>query len=197
MGRFPVLFYGGTCALVAAIAFNAACDKAPADPPADAAPPYTTTATIKDIMMSIVDPSADVVWESVKTVSGPQGIQEVAPKNDEEWLEVRKGAIRLVEATNLLMMPGRHVARAHEKSEAPGAELEPPEMEAMIAKDRSAWYKRTQALHAAVEEALKAIDAKDAKGIVDAGDKMERACETCHLTYWYPHQVLPPGYEEH
>src|SRR5262245_37985331 len=193
MRRFPVLFGAGLCALASSIGFGAACRTAPAEAP----PPYTTTATIKDIMMSIVDPSADVVWESVKTVAGAQGIQEVAPKNDEEWLEVRKGAIRLVEATNLLMMPGRHVARAHEKSEAPGAELEPPEMEAMIAKDRSAWYRRAQALHEAVEQALKAIDAKDTKGIVDAGDKMERACETCHLTYWYPHQVLPPGYEEH
>ena len=193
MRRFPVLFGVGLCALASSMGFGAACRTAPTDPP----PEYTTTATIKDIMMSIVDPSADVVWESVKTVVGPEGFREVAPRNDEEWLEVRKGAIRLVEATNLLMMPGRHVARPHEKSEAPGAELEPPEMEALIAKDREAWYRRVKALHDAAEQALTAIDAKDEKGVVDVGDRMERACENCHLTYWYPNQVLPPGYQEH
>lgn len=191
MRRFAALVGAGLCAL-GSIGFGAACRTSPVDPP----PEYTTTATIKDIMMSIVDPSADVVWESVKTVVGPDGSHDVAPHTDEEWLEVRKGAVRLAEATNLLMMPGRDVARPGEKSEAPGAELEPPEMEALISKDRAAWYARIKALHDAAELALKAVDAKDSAAVLDVGDRMERACENCHLQYWYPNQVLPPGYAE-
>ena len=35
---------------------------------------------------------------------------------------------------------------------------------------------------------LKAVDAKNVEGIVDAGDKLDKACETCHLKYWYPNQ---------
>jgi hypothetical protein len=191
--RFSVLLCGGICSLAISIGFSAACGDIT---PAAAVPEYTTSATIKDIMLSIVDPSADVVWESVKTIVGPQGIQEIAPKTDEEWEEVRRGAIRLAEATNLLMIPGRRVARPGEKSEAPGIELEPHEMDALISKDRAGWLQRAKALHEAAELALKAIDAKDVEAITDVGERMEHACEGCHFQYWYPNQVLPPGYEE-
>jgi hypothetical protein len=160
------------------------------------APQYTTDATIKDLMDSMVDPSADVVWESVAVEVSAAGTVERAPRTDEEWAKVRQGAIRLVEATNLLMMPGRHVARAHEKSEVPGVELEPEEMEAMIKKDPLAWRSRAKALHDASLLALNAIDAKDAKTLGDMGERIDGACENCHVQYWYPNQVLPPGYEE-
>ena len=36
--------------------------------------------------------------------------------------------------------------------------------------------------------ALKAIEAKDAQGLWDAGGKIDMACENCHLKYWYPNQ---------
>ena len=66
-------------------------------------------------------------------------------------------------AANLLMVPGRHVARPHEKSETPGVELEPSEMEALINKDIPAWRMRAKALHEAGLAALRAIDNKDAQ----------------------------------
>ena len=166
----------------------------PEAPPAAPEPPYTPTATIKDIMDSIVDPSADVVWEAVATIVSPSGTEERAPRTDEDWKNVRRGAIRLVEAANLLMMPGRHVARPGEKSEAPGAELEPEEMEALINKDRATWNGRAKALHDGSLAALRTIDAKDANALFLAGDGIEEACENCHLQYWYPNQVLPRGY---
>jgi cytochrome c556 len=75
-------------------------------------PEYQTTATIKDIMDSMVDPNADYLWESVA---------------------------------------------AH-------------------------------GLHDAVLPALKAIEEKDVKGLSDAGEKIDTACENCHLKYWYPNQ---------
>lgn len=157
-------------------------------------PEYTTTATIKDLMLSIVDPSADVVWGSVGTVVSPSGTEERAPRTDEEWTDVRRGAIRLAEATNLLIMPGRHVARPGEKSEAPGVELEPEQMEALINKDREGWDRRAKTLHEASLAVLQAIDAKDVKSLFEVGARLEDACETCHSQYWYPNQVLPPGY---
>jgi len=157
-------------------------------------PEYAPTATIKDLMLSIVDPSADVVWESVATVVNASGTEERMPRTDEEWAEVRRGAIRLAEATNLLMMPGRQVARPGEKSEAPGVELEPEEMEALINNDRETWNRLAKGLHEASIAVLQAIDAKDAQAVFDVGDQIERACENCHSTYWYPNQPLPPGY---
>lgn len=149
------------------------------------------TATIKDLMDSIVDPSADVVWNSVATTVGTSGTSEKVPQTDQEWTDVRKGAIRLVEAGNLLMMPGRHVARPGEKSENPGIELEPEEMEALVNKDRAAWEKRVQAFRAVSVEALRAIDVKDAKTLFDVGDRLDAACENCHRKYWYPNEKIP------
>jgi hypothetical protein len=179
--------FGCACALFV----NSACRGRKEEVPQ---PEYTTTATIKDIMLGIVDPSADDVWNAVQTVVGPNGIEEHAPKTDEEWMAVRNGAVRLVEATNLLMIPGRHVAKPHEKSETPGIELEPEEMEVLINKDRPSFYKRARALHDVAAQLLQAADAKDAQRLFDAGDDMEMACENCHMQYWYPNQVLPPGF---
>jgi hypothetical protein len=156
-------------------------------------PEYSPTATIKDIMDAIVDPSADVVWESVQTIVTPAGVDERSPKTDEEWTNVRRGAIRVVEGTNLLMMPGRHVARPGEKSETPGVELEPEEIEANINKDRAQWNRLAKGLYDTSMEALKAIDAKDANALIDIGGRMDMACENCHTAYWYPNQPLPPA----
>ena len=177
--------------LLAIVLASAACQTSQpaADPPAS--PPYVPTSTIKDLMDSIVDTNADVVWLSVSTVSTEKGLIETAPKTDEDWDKVRHGAITLAEAANLLMIPGRHVARPGEKSETPGVELEPEEMEAIINKDRAAWNKRATALHDAAMVALKAIEAKDADQVFQVGSQIEEACENCHSKYWYPNEKIP------
>src|SRR5262245_7929844 len=165
---------------------------ASAPAPAVAPPEYTPTATIKDIMQSVVDPNADVVWLAVTTVQSSKGTEEIAPKTDEDWTKVRHGAIALVEASNLLIVPGRHVARPGEKSETPGVELEPSEMEALINKDIPAFHMRANALHEAALAALQAIDNKDAQKLFDVGEQIDQACENCHKQYWYPNEKIPP-----
>ena len=170
-----------------------ACQSQQAAPaPAPAPPEYTPTATIKNIMQSVVDPNADVVWLSVTTIQSAKGTIDTAPKTDEEWAKVRHGAIALTEAANLLIVPGRHVARPGEKSETPGVELEPSEMEALIAKDIPAWRTRAKALHDAGLAAVQAVDAKDAQKVFEVGEQIEQACENCHKQYWYPNEKIPP-----
>jgi hypothetical protein len=159
--------------------------------PAAAQPTYRTTATIKDIMDSIVDPSSDYIWESVETVVSAKGIEEKMPRTDEEWKEVRRRAIALMEATNLLQMPGRHVAKPGEKADDPKVELGPEQIEELINKDRGAWYARAQALHDATSEVMKYIEAKDAPNMLNTSDKIDAACENCHLQYWYPNEKKP------
>jgi len=192
------LFTASVIVLLASLVLIAACQK-PAETtaaaPAAAAPPppeYVPTATVKDLMQSVVDPNADVVWLAVTTVQSAKGTLETRPKNDEEWTKVRHGAIALTEASNLLMVPGRHVARPGEKSDTPGVELEPSEMEALITKDLGAWRKRAHGLHEAGVAALQAIDAKDADKLFEVGEQIERACEGCHSQYWYPNEKIPP-----
>jgi cytochrome c556 len=155
-------------------------------------PAYIPTATIKDLMLSIVDPSADVVWLSVTSIVDDKGLNETVPKTDEDWVKVRHGAVALAEAANLLMIPGRRVARPGEKSETPGVELEPEEMDELIAKDRAAWNQRATHLHDAASAVLQAVAAKDANKVFELGEQIEEACENCHKQYWYPNEVIPP-----
>jgi hypothetical protein len=181
------------CAAVAA----GSCQSKQPEPAAPAAeqPPYTTTATVKDIMLHIIDPAGDMVWDSVSTVIDKGGIHETAPKSDEEWFKVRSGLIMMIEGSNLLMVPGRKVARPGEKSETPGVELEPSEMDELIAKDRKAWYERAKALHDIATSVLPIVDAKDAQKLFDVGEDIDKACENCHRQYWYPNEKIPdlPG----
>ena len=147
---------------------------------------FRTTATIKDIMDGIVDPSSDYLWDSVATIVTRAGTEERRPRTTEDWKNVRRRAIEMIEATNLLIMDGRLVAHKGEKSENPGIELGPEEIKALIDDDRATFIQRAHALHDAGMKALAAIDQKDVEGLSDAGETIDEACEQCHLKYWYP-----------
>ena len=142
-------------------------------------------------MLNVIDTNADVVWLSVTTVLSDEGLVETRPKNDDDWARVRAGAITLAEAANLLMIPGRRVARPGEKSEVPGVELEPEEMDALIAKDRNKFNEHARALYNAAMLAADAAEKKDADKIFEVGETIELACENCHRAYWYPNEVIP------
>ena len=157
-----------------------------AKPETPAAPEYNIVATIKDIMDSAVDPSADYIWESVGTEVSAKGVIEKAPKNNDEWKEERRRAVLLVEAANLLIMPGRHVAKPGEKSENPGIELSPEEIEDLINKDRPTFIRLAREFQATAIEQLKAVDNKDLQGLLKTGGDIDTNCENCHKTYWYP-----------
>src|SRR6476659_9810998 len=86
---------------------------APAAPPAApaASPPFRATSTIREPMQSMIAPSAQGLWDSVGRVSDAKGTRDIEPKSPEEWAAVRRHAVALMESTNLLLIPGRHVAR--------------------------------------------------------------------------------------
>jgi hypothetical protein len=173
--------------------FLSGCTAQQQQPPApqQPQPDYQTTATVKDIMDALVDPGSDVLWDSVETVVSAKGTEEKAPHTDEEWKNVRNHAIMLLEATNLLQIPGRHVAKPGEKADDPKVELSPDQIEDMINKDRASWIKFATKLHDATMESFKAIEAKDAEKLLDTGDGIDNACENCHLQYWYPNERKP------
>jgi hypothetical protein len=179
--------------VVSAAVVTVSCQAKPSEPAAPAAtqPQYTTTATVKDIMLHIVDPAGDMVWDSVSTVVDKQGLHETVPKSDEDWFKVRNGVIILIEASNLLMVPGRAMAKPGEKSIAPGVELEPAEMEVLVNKDREGWNRRARDLHDISLKVLEIVDKKDAQALFDIGEDLDKACENCHRAYWYPNEQIP------
>ncbi len=146
------------------------------------------TSTIKDIMQSTIDTNAEGVWHAVAIVATPTGIEDRAPRDNDEWRAVRHHAVTLLEATNLIIMPGRIVARPGEKSDNPNIELEPGQIQSLIDLDRRAWTTFAGLLHDATVEALTAIDAQSPAALLEAGEKIDMACEACHQHYWYPAQ---------
>jgi hypothetical protein len=152
----------------------------------DAAGDRQVYSTIKDLMESIIDPSADALWGAVGTVVDKEGIHESSPKTQEEWLDLRRATVRIIEGGNLLMMPGREAASVGTKSEVPGVELEPAQITALIKRKRKSFDAFAKALQGLGLEALRASDAKNAVAVEEIGGRMEGVCEGCHQTFWYP-----------
>lgn len=158
-------------------------------------PPTAATAPVRALMAAVIDPAADVVWQSVATImTGPTEIEEREPKTDQEWAEVQRNALILIQASDLLLTPDRPMAGPGEKSVAPGVELEPLEIQANVAKNREEWNRHVKAFRDSSFEVLQAIEAKDAKKVFELGEGLDTSCENCHTTFWYPNQPLPPGF---
>jgi len=140
-------------------------------------------------MESIIDPSADALWSAVGSVADNEGIHDLIPKTSEEWLDLRRAAVRIIEGSNLLLMPGREAASVGTRSEAPGVELEPAQITTLIKKNRRSFNAFAKALQVLGLEALRATDRKNADLLIDIGGRMENVCEGCHQTFWYPQQT--------
>ena len=162
------------------------CAAAGCSRPAPAAPALAPAATIKDLMDAMVDPSAEYLFDNIVEIVDEKGIIDKTPKTDDEWKEVRRRAVMLVEAPNLLVAPGRKVAKPGEKAEYPEVELHPEQIQKMIDDDRDAFVRRAKRLQDAATLALKAIDARDKKDLFAKLGDVDKACESCHLHYWYP-----------
>jgi hypothetical protein len=176
----------------------AACAKAPLPAPLPTTPKTPDSllypvASIVGLMSAEISPSANALWESVATVSGPKGSEEKAPHTDKEWAEVRSQALILSEASNLLMLEGRHVLLPGEKfANPPGAgDLTPEKAEAAIAAARPSFNAFAKSLQEAGIAALKTIDARDATALMESGGAIDEACEACHKKFWYPDGGAP------
>jgi hypothetical protein len=161
-----------------------------------AATPYRLTATIQDLMDGTVDPSADVLWDSVAYIASTRGIEDRQPRTDEEWKAVRDSASTWIEAVHLLSMPGRRVAAAAHNPAVPEAspglgELSHAEIQQRIDSTHDSFTQFARNLQDAASKALTAIDARNPRGLMDAGGVIDEACEACHVTYWYPNQNRP------
>ncbi len=143
-------------------------------------------ATIKDIMHSMVDPSGDFLFKSVQKIADDSGVREVAPQTDAEWDDVRQRVLVLLNAPDALTKEGRLAARPKDRSKNPEVENEPAEVQRLLNADRAGLLRRAKRLHDAAAVAMKAVDAKDKDALFRSLDGIDKACESCHLHYWYP-----------
>ena len=160
------------------------CTSKPAPAQSDLKP----LVSIKELMENIIDPIADNIFDAVGTDVSETGTVDTKPTTDDDWAKVRQGAVTLAEGSNLLKMP-RRVAPPGDKNNSTGPnapELSPEQIQAKIDGDRALWNKHADELR---DEALKVMDlvkAKNGDGLFQAGSQIDKACEHCHLEYWYP-----------
>lgn len=152
--------------------------------------PFLPIASIQDLMESQIDPDADFIWGSVGTIITAAGVDERQPHTDEEWQEVRRKVVALIEATNLLIIPGRRVASEEFASAGPGV-LSSAEIERRLAGDRADFNHFAVALREVAVQELAAVERKDAAALSQDGEAMDAVCEACHVANWYPHEIIP------
>ena len=119
----------------------------------------------REIMATMVDPSANVIWKSVSTIVTAKGVEETFPRNDEDWSDLRKAATLLAEGGSLLKKNHRR-------------------------EGDSDWLKWSQAIVDAANTTLKAIDAENVDQVFDAGGEIYNTCVGCHGGYW--RMTTPP-----
>jgi hypothetical protein len=179
-------------ALAAGAVLLAACSPriAPADKPVLKSLPFLPAASIQDLMDSQIDPAADFIWDSVGTIITAAGTEERQPHTDKEWGEVRRRVVALIEATNLLIIPGRRVASEEFASAGPGV-LSSAEIESKLAGDRADFDSFALALREVAVQELAAVERKDEATLLQDGEAMDGVCEACHVANWYPHEIIP------
>lgn len=148
-------------------------------------------ATLQELMLSVVDPHVDPIWNAVSTTVTQQGVEEKAPATDAEWTLLRQHAIALIEAGNLLQLPHREVAVVGSSTSIHPVEQDPKAIQHLIESNQADFSRKAKELQEAAKYALIAIDNKDAEGLLKAGEGIEKACESCHSTYWYPNDTRP------
>ncbi len=170
---------GGAAALGAALAL-AGCGK----PPAPAA-----QTTIQQYMENEVNPAGEYLFHSVRMIADDKGTRLDGPSTDAQWQEVRERLELLRDAPKILTAGDVKAAPPGFKSEHPPIESEPAVIQRLIDDNRGDFNLRAHRLQASSEAALKAVDAKDPKALMQSLDAVDKACESCHLRYFYPNDL--------
>ena len=121
-------------------------------------PPPAAALSTGELMQRVIDPPADLFWEASGTIITAAGETSRAPTTDAGWQAAVNAAATLMEASNLLMLPGR-------------------------ARDDKEWMQFARQLQSSAAAGMKAARAKDEKAVFDTGGEIFLACRGCHMKY--------------
>ena len=169
-----------------AVCLFVACAGGAPEPDPGPQPDFQPTTTVEELMRAVIDPAADAVWDAVVITSTRDGIDREVPDSDEDWLALEHHAVRLLEAGNLLQIEGRSIAGPDSVSELPGIDLEPADIAVRVAGQYDAWLRSGRELHDAGVVVLDAVRARSIDALLESGDRLDAACESCHSRFWYP-----------
>jgi hypothetical protein len=138
--------------------FLTACSSPEDGSDSDAVAAFNTTLDVKQVMAYVLDPAADILWASGGWVMDASGYEELYPTTDEGWDYVHADAAVVVEAGNMLALPGRAV-------------------------DKDAWMVYSKGLSDAGLQAMEAAAARDKEAFFQAGAQLYSVCTACHQAY--------------
>jgi hypothetical protein len=161
--------------LIMLVGVVASCNSAPAPeaPKAPAAPAGEAHANLAQLMRSIMFPNSNVIFfaqsndpAKVKQDKDPSAATDVLASTYGGWGAVENSSLALVEAANLLTLPGRKCSNGKD-----------------VPINNADWGKFVQQLRDAGMTAYKAAQSKNQDNIVAATDPLTNACGGCHEKY--------------
>ena len=162
--------------MLAFVGISAAQTPAPAKAKAKsapAAPASRNPATLAQLMKGILFPSSNVIFfaqsdnpNDVPQAKDPAMAVNPLASSYGKWEAVENSSLALVEAANLLTVPGRKCSNG-----------------LPVPITNADWPKLVQGLRDAGMAAYKAAQAKNQDKVVDAADVMTTACANCHDKY--------------
>jgi hypothetical protein len=186
------------CSLIAYVCMSGCSSPKPAQVPAAAT---TTSAlpaalwgdmkpvvSVKELMKYMIDPIADNIFNAVGSTLTKKGLIDIEPRTDEDWEKIRVGAVSLAEGAYLLKVRRPFTPPGDENNSAgPDAvELAPAQITAKVERDPVEWNARIEALRNVALEVIDVVQRRDVAELWDAGENLDKACEACHRSYWYP-----------
>lgn len=163
----------------------ASCSPAKAPP----TPHPVAAVPLQLLLTTMVTPASEDIWNLPPVIADPDAAKTAKPEDlDAAWANVRRGAVALVEVSNLIALEGRTIVPAGVKIAREGEEgnLRATEIQALFVSKRPELLSAANGLQAASLKVLAAADKRDGDALLDAGGKVEEACEACHQTFWYP-----------
>ena len=142
--------------------------------------------TIQQYMEDEVNPAGDFLFKSVQDISDAKGQRLKAPSTVAEWNAVRDQLKVLQNLPKVLTAPGLKAAPPGFKTEHPGIESSPEWIQGQLDSNRADFNRRAERMKTAADVAAQAVEAHDARALERALDGVDKACESCHLHYFYP-----------
>lgn len=131
------------------------------------APPFVAAADSRQLMLSVLEPAAEVYWDAVGFIWDMEGTYEIEPRTAEEWEAVENAAWVLAESGNLLLL-GERVQGDH-------------------------WVAMSRSMIDIGLRAVEAAQARDADRVFEVGGDVYLVCTGCHAVY--ATQTLRPNYD--
>ncbi|MGZ3274051.1 MAG: hypothetical protein ACXWKY_13440 [Caulobacteraceae bacterium] len=159
-----------------------------------AAPAAPAPQTVQAIMDAVIDPSADSLWQAAGTEVTAQGSRARRPRTPQQWDRARVLALKIVRGAKLLQTPRPVGGDGHwalADAATPGIRSA-VQIQADIARDPKRFYAAAARLQRTAQDAADALGRRDLDAFLDAGARIDSACEACHAAYWYPRSPPRP-----